>query len=66
MDSSRCSRNDNCAWWTEVVDGQLSLLKTFQRDTSVVFLFVLCFEVDLVLFEPYVRFQSFSKVWVTI
>ena len=26
VDRSRCGRNDNCPWSTEVVDGQLSLL----------------------------------------
>ena len=27
MVRSRCGRNDNCPRWTEVVDGQLSLLQ---------------------------------------
>ena len=34
---------------------------SFQGDTPVVVLFVLCFGVDFVLFEPYVRFHSFSS-----
>ena len=38
---------------------------SFQCDSSVVVLFDLCFGVIFVLFEPYVRFHSFSKVRVT-
>ena len=26
--SSRCGRNDYCPWWTEIVDGHLSLLQS--------------------------------------
>ena len=31
VDRSRCGRNDFCSWWTEVVDGHLSLLQRTQN-----------------------------------
>ena len=39
--------------------------RSFQSDTSVVVLIVLCFGVDFVLFEPYVRFHIFRSVRVS-
>ena len=37
----------------------------FQGDASVLVSFVICFGVDFVLFQPYVRFRIFIKVQVT-